>query len=368
MADDNKKVKGLLLRGGIWHMRFTVKGHTVAETTHTGNLREAERIMAKRKAELIQDVVLEGRSVISVHKAMDEYINSRATATAKKNASYNLSFFRPDKDCALKSIQKSTVKAIIQQRQDEGKRIPTLNLHVRYWNAFCNYCVAQKYHEPPKLEGFKGGAGRTRWLTVEEEIKLLKALEVPTRYRGKSDYVDGRKQDNYDITVMLLDTGVRFMEAASMHWNQVDFEKNQIYVQRSKGGKDTVLTITDRLREILLRRRQMHDTLIFPNKDGVNHSKHWMDGAVKRAGISTAQGQITPHVMRHTFAVRMVQSGLQLHEVQYLLGHTHIQMTARYAHFIKQDAANKAAQVLNKLSAKSSANDVVTSNVVPLAA
>ena len=46
----------------------------------------------------------------------------------------------------------------------------------------------------------------------------------------------------------------------------------------------------------------------------------------------------------------MIQNGVQLNQVQHLLGHKNIAMTNRYAHFIKQDVADKAAEILNAIN------------------
>ncbi len=349
------KNNGLLLRNEIWHMRFTVKGVLVAETTHTANRREAEQILAKRKAELIRDVVLDDKRMVSFHTAIALFIKSRGTASAKNNAEYNLRQFREIADKAIKQVEKHEIQAVIEKRKAAGIKLSVIDLHIRYWNAFVNWCAIQKYHNCGKLENVKPNAGKTRWLTMEEQTKLLAVLDPNAKYRNKSEYIAKCKQDNYDLTVLLLDTGMRFMEAASMLWTQVDLDKRHIYVTRSKGGNHTTLTITARLKEIFERRKSNGSDEIFPTKFGKNRSAGWMTPAVKRAKLSTINGNVTPHVLRHTFAATMIQNGMGLGEVQHLLGHQNIAMTTRYAHFVKQDASDKAAAILDNLNQLSAA-------------
>ena len=344
------KNNGLLLRGQIWHMRFAIKGVQVAESTFTANRREAELILAKRRTELHQDVVLDDKRVVSFHAAIDQFVKERATASAKKNANYNLKHFKDITDKPIKKVQKHEIQAIIEKRKVSGLKMSVIDLHIRYWNAFVNWCVAQKYHNCGKLDNVKPNEGKTRWLTIEEQNKLLAALHPSLTYRNKTPFMIQCKQDNYDITIMLLDTGMRFMEVASMLWTQVDIDKRHIYVTRSKGGKHTTLTMTSRLKDILERRKSNGNDHIFPTKHGKNRSAGWMTPAVKRAKLNTSNGNITPHVMRHTFAATMIQNGMSLSEVQHLLGHQNITMTQRYAHFVKQDAADKAAAILESLN------------------
>jgi integrase len=346
------KNNGLILRGDTWHMRFSIKGVKVAETTHTSNKRDAEMILAKRKAELIQDVVLDNKRIVNFHDALDQYVNTRATESSKRNAKYSMVLFKTIPNKAMKLVDRQEIHGVIEKQKAGGAKPSTVAIRIRYWNAFVNWCVAEKYHNCGKIANLKDISGKTRWLTAEEQRKLLAALDPSKPYISPTPFKTQCKQDNYDLVIVLLDTGVRFMEAASMTWNQVDMDRGYVYVDRLKNGINTTLTMTTRLKEVLTRRRAYHDHLIFPTKDGKNKSANWMNAAVKRAGLSTAQGNITPHVCRHTYAATMIQNGVSLTEVQHLLGHKNIAMTQRYAHFIKQDAANKAADILNTINAK----------------
>lgn len=345
------KNNGLILRGNTWHMRFTIKGHTVAESTHTSVRRDAERMLAMRKAEVVQEVVLDDKRPTNLHAAIDAYVASRGTVSSMTNAKNSLLHFKNGiLDKPLKKVAMHELQQVITDHRAAGYKPSVVGMRVNYWNAFATWCESQKYTVCGRLEPIKGIKGRVRWLTQEEQTKLLKAVHPNTPYYGKSAYKDRCKQDNWDLLVMLLDTGVRYMEAATMQWNQIDLEKGQLYVTRSKGGKHTTLAITDRLWDVLDRRFGVHPDLIFPLKAGKNSNAVWMREAVKRAGLSTTDGPVTLHVMRHTFAATMIQNGLSLPEVSHLLGHHSTEVTQIYAHFVKEDAADKAAAVLNKLN------------------
>jgi integrase len=192
--------------------------------------------------------------------------------------------------------------------------------------------------------------GRIRFLTPDEQKKLLAELGYKEDYKGKNPTTDKARGENYDLTVMLLDTGLRYSEAAKMDWSQVDLDRKLLYVYRLKDGTPTTLSLTNRLYEVLVRRRKdVEGEYVFPTKlTNTNNGWKWMGIAAKRAGISLTQGNITPHICRHTFATTMVQNGVSLQELQHLLGHSSIEMSLRYAHFQKQDATAKAAAILNK--------------------
>ena len=61
--------------------------------------------------------------------------------------------------------------------------------------------------------------------------------------------------------------------------------------------------------------------------------------------------RVTPHLLRHTYITRLFESGLDIKEIQYLAGHTTVDMTLRvYTHYQhktrQQDTANKVCAAL----------------------
>ena len=333
---------GLLLRGDTWHMRFQVKGVLVAESTHTSNRRDADRILAKRKAELVENLVLAGVRPINLHKAIDAFLKTREGTAGHKNAKMHLDRFRAVADKQLNRVAPHELNSVVEAMKAEKYKLSTIQVAVNYFNAFVKWAKEQSYTSCARMETIKGVKGKVRWLTVEEQIDLLHAI-------NPEPGTDQQKQDNWDLVALLLDTGARRNEIASMQWQQVDFDKGQLVIRRQKGGRDTTLTMTARARAVLERRASIDTHWVFPTKSDRHNDTHWMQRAVKRAGLSTAQGSVNLHTMRHTAAATWIQNGLSLSEVSHLLGHSSVAITAKYAHFIKQDAADKAAAILNKL-------------------
>lgn len=346
------KVKGLELRGGIYYMRFQVKGNQVFESCRTGNLRDAEMILAKRKSDLVRDVVLDNKKAVNLHAAMDTYVATRVTPASKRNAASSMKVFRdalPNQP--LKKLEKHAVDKVIQGLMKKFKP-NTVQMRRNYFNAFANWCKKQNYMIFGTIESVKNAKSKIRWLTQDEQTKLLEVIHPSYPYPRKNIRKDAQKQDNWDFIVTLLDTGMRFGEAGSMQWHQVDLDKRVIYVKRLKEGRDTTLTITNRLHEVLTRRKdaKLHDTHVFESKLN-NNCSTWMKSAVKRAGLSQVNGTVTVHCCRHTAAATWLQNGLSLGEVSHLLGHSSIVVTQVYAHFVKEDSSSKAADILNRLHA-----------------
>ena len=171
----------------------------------------------------------------------------------------------------------------------------------------------------------------------------------------------------YDLTVVLLFTGARFSEVASLTWKDVNFKTNLIYFKPTKNGNSRYVLMTDLVKEIILSRKDNESFLIFPSqneKQMLQMPRQWQDIVDElfpgnkpiitikdRANLTQEQKlqrekqqkyRITVHSLRHSHASWMAISGkFTLMEIQKELGHKTIQMTQRYAHLIADQIHEK---------------------------
>ncbi len=144
------------------------------------------------------------------------------------------------------------------------------------------------------------------------------------------------------LVIFLLHTGVRFSEAASVKWEDLDLNRDVPIVHICRGGARGIpgdtksgshrdLPLTQEVLAELSRLPRVEDR-VFPKPDGgmmdpgskATYLYRYCDWAgVNRFGW---------HTFRHTFATRMAAAGIPVHVLQRLLGHTTIKMTSRYVH------------------------------------
>jgi len=166
-----------------------------------------------------------------------------------------------------------------------------------------------------------------RILTREEEAKLLAACD-----KIRAPYLR-------PICILALHSGMRKGEILSLKWSQVDLVGRTIQVvegktQQSRRYIPMNETLHTLMAELHRRRKAL---LVFPSPRNPGHRmldhKVGFAKAVRLAGIP----HIRFHDLRHSFATRLVRTGVDLLTVQKLLGHTKITMTARYAHSLFDD-------------------------------
>lgn len=155
--------------------------------------------------------------------------------------------------------------------------------------------------------------------------------------------------------ILLCATGARFREISTLAWSQINLKQGSLHLYRQKVDNESVLMLTDKALNVL--RRRAHNPIsrdwVFPDKKcgPRQHTGKAIKKAIKRAGLGP---EVTPHVIRHTVATRLLESGLNIKDVQHILGHADIETTNRYIHTSAQDAAHKAVDALNAMNKEGS--------------
>lgn len=131
----------------------------------------------------------------------------------------------------------------------------------------------------------------------------------------------------------LLATGIRVAEISNMKVQDIDRERLTVHVTHGKGKKERIVFITPvAMRHVLdyLSRRKEDGEYLFYNK---NHERLEEGGIRKilkaledRAGVTN----VHPHRFRRTFATNLYKRGMDIHEIQRLMGHSTINTTMTY--------------------------------------
>jgi len=177
--------------------------------------------------------------------------------------------------------------------------------------------------------------GVIRYLEPAEEARLLAAL---------ASLKEGDRMR--PMVLVSLHTGLRWGELAGLYWKDVDLQARRLTV-RGEGAKSRQtrhIPLNDTAHTALLdwRGELPRMGLVFPGKAGVldNVTKSWTR-LLNTAGIK----EFRWHDLRHSFASKLVQAGIDLNTVRELMGHADIKMTLRYAHLAPEHRAAAVARI-----------------------
>jgi len=199
--------------------------------------------------------------------------------------------------------------------------------------SFCRHLVREGVLETNPCDSIptpRAPKHNPRFLSLEEITALLDGA------------AGDRTIDLRDMAIweLFYSSGIRVSELAGMNTGDWDQEGHLIRI-RGKGSKTRIIPLGERaaarLRKYLVASGRWpargESTPIFLNRQGgrlsVRGIQKRLEGRLRDCGLDT---RISPHVIRHTFATHLLESGADLRAIQEMLGHESLQTTQRYTH------------------------------------
>jgi len=213
----------------------------------------------------------------------------------------------------------------------------TIRHYITVINSFYSFLEDEKYVSNNPCDAIpipKVARKLPNYLTEEEVSRLLTvSLYTPYDFRNKA------------MLELLYATGLRISELCNLKVTDIDLDNSLVRVM-GKGKKERIVPFTDYAgsylkkyidyyRPILLK-NTVSDYLFISNSL-TNISRQGFFKIIKkecqRAGIKK---NVSPHVLRHSFATHLLKHGADLRVIQELLGHEDITTTQIYAHLVNE--------------------------------
>jgi integrase/recombinase XerD len=157
-------------------------------------------------------------------------------------------------------------------------------------------------------------------ISAEQVERLLEALELP-KFRV--------------LFTTIYAAGLRISEGCALETGDIDAARSVIVVRHGKGDKQRLVMLSSRLLTIL--RAYWHQErpaapYLFTGREGRPLNPQVARDALRLAAATAGldHREVTPHVLRHSFATHLLDAGTDLRVIQVLLGHEHIDTTTRY--------------------------------------
>jgi integrase/recombinase XerC len=225
----------------------------------------------------------------------------------------------------------------------ERAKAATINRRLAALSAYLNWAVQSGQIEKNPVAGIRSVQQVNqgpRYLDRKQQFALQRAVEKElqiAKLRYPKRWV--ARQRDCAMVVFLLNTGLRLNEAVSLKLEDVQLNdrKGIVWVRQGKGGKQRVVPLNLDARNVL------RDWLNVRPEDGTDFIWIAVDGeqeqalssrsvqrALTRIGRQAGLPALTPHMLRHSFAKNLIDSGVGLEKVASLLGHSSLNTTRIY--------------------------------------
>lgn len=247
------------------------------------------------------------------------------------------SYLNSNKINDIASTNKTTVITYLIYLQKIGKATSTISRNLASLRSFYQFLVRNKIisndptlnMESPKIEKKAPSI-----LTPKEIETLLNQPEIN----------DGKGIRDKAMLELLYATGIRVSELVNLNINDINIDMGFVTC-KGGSGKERIIPIGTIALEVLgiYINKYRQDMLKYEDEEALFINYHgsrltrqgfWkiIKGYTSKAKISK---QITPHTLRHSFAIHLIENGADLKSVQEMLGHSDISTTQVYIQMTK---------------------------------
>ena len=159
-------------------------------------------------------------------------------------------------------------------------------------------------------------------------------------------FITTRKLSYRVLFFTLYSMGLRLGEGLRLQTGDIDANRKRVHIRNAKGNKDRLVPLPAKtllvLREFWKVHR--HPTFLFPNRKRGLKNAHLVESHLDRSGVQVAiksvvkslgiKKNISCHSLRHSYATHLLEAGVDLLDLQKILGHVSLLTTAKYTHLL----------------------------------
>ncbi|WP_226391430.1 site-specific tyrosine recombinase XerD [Ructibacterium gallinarum] len=275
------------------------------------------------------------------------YLKGSQNVSANTRESYRrdiLKYAKYLEDLQIQCVNECSNTTIINyllSMQKQGMASSTISRNLASIRAMYRFLLSRHHmtNDPTQnIHGFKTEKKLPQILT-SQEVEILLEQPVCRDFKGYRDRA---------MLELLYATGMRVSELISLRISDVHLEVG--YINCTHHGQERVIPIYTAAREAIRaylsrarsKLREIQDPdILFLNLNGAKLTRQGFWKIIKyytqKAGIKK---DITPHTLRHSFAIHLLENGADLKSIQEMLGHTDISSTQIYAQIAKSRLAD----------------------------
>ena len=244
------------------------------------------------------------------------------------------SFVRIDKALFPYGISRIEIRMYLAFLSKKGFSTSSINRKLSALRTFYKYLM-------------KVGDFDTSPLDLVSSIKPQKKVHIPPSKREMKTLLNSKDIFNTDfkglrdliVIEMLYQTGIRLSELIKLKVNDIDFYEKKIKVL-GKRNKERKIPITSSLIQLIqpyleIRQRFVQEgveSLIITNKGKKIYGNFVYSVVNNYLSLVTTKDKKSPHMLRHSFATHLLDSGADLSAIKTLMGHSNLAATQVYTH------------------------------------
>lgn len=269
---------------------------------------------------------------------VDEFIENLKKKQASNNtvASYERDILQfcdyfENQSKKIFDLTKSDMIDYIDELKLKNKSNSTISRMVASIKAFYKYLLAEKLVE----ENIAAGIDIPK---VDRKDPIILTTSEIERLLEQPDINDLKGQRDKAMLELLYVTGMRVTELISLKVDDVNMPNNYVKVRKKNSERQIPIGVyagkcikdyINEVRPLLIRTEDEKSLFINANGQKMTRQGFWkiLKQYKDEAKINK---DLTPHTIRHSFAVHLIQKGTDIKKVQQLLGHTDIASTLMY--------------------------------------
>jgi integrase len=343
----------------------------------TGKVREKSKrgFASKKEAELaaaevekklfVGDVDIVKNSDITVKDWIEQYLElyegqwRETTRKTRKTRLYN-HIIPALGNYKLQKLTRAQYQAFINKELETLKESTVKGIHGLFMTII-NKAVEHGIIDRNKFQGISISKGNE-----EEKVKFLTKEEVQKLLMVAKTF----EFDEYMSVFILLRTGLRKGELLALTWDDIDFDNKLMTINKNRNHlgifppktkkSNRVISMDNKLTKELKRfqlwqaknklqfGRYQFNNYVMVDRYGVPYHEWKINRILSDMAEKANLGKFGPHALRHTHAVMLLESGVDIKTVSDRLGHTKINMTADVYLHVSRKQEDEAVLKLEK--------------------
>jgi integrase/recombinase XerD len=238
------------------------------------------------------------------------------------------------------------------------RKAATTTKHYKYWRSRMYkelgpevnpQTIIRFYNNHPKpiVKGMLQNLAAYKEISVTiPTIRRTKAFKLPKTFEPEDENKVLEGVQRYKLALWCMaETGMRISEVMKLRRQDLKPGDNPRIIVQGKGGRERIANPSPHLIEALVTKvPPVKNPLGYVFPSPLNEGEHIKPDTV-RFHIRKAFGKgNNPHRLRHTFATKLLEAGVDLRTIQELLGHANVNTTAIYTH-VANPRAKEAARI-----------------------